>query len=417
MIVILFENDCRPLANTTAGDLKEAFSDNVSIALVSAESAAVWPTKISWDDLLIVIFRSGVFPASGTAFIAAYLHSQLRAEPNGRMLLPVAASPDQRIPPGEAATVKALQYDETAGGSRGRLATRVGGMLGLRLQGRDTKIFISYRALDGATIAQQLYDHLNSLGYRPWRDQALEIDGETKILPGSPVQAQIDAALRGASIVLLIDTKAAPESPWIKHEVDTADSRLIPILPICIREVKDPKQGPRFRSLVALQRWVQFQFPAGNTAAALTLEQLDMVTNEAETYLCEIFRRRCRVPFIVKEAFSLCGFSWGVLDSDLLMFESKKDFGKRFVTRVLSHCSVFDQVYPPALAGFFAYIKDLQSEGSHMNYSLFIYDGELLPDSELTNLVIPKQGEIALILHHQELAVLISSNFTALSHN
>src|SRR5258708_40365905 len=135
-------------------------------------------------------------------------------------------------------------------------------MLGLRVQGRDGKIFISYRRSDGVAIAKQLYEHLEAKGHCPYLDEAKEIDGDTKILPGTPVQQQIDEALSNANLVLLIDTPSAPASPWIKHEVDTADGLLLPILPICFRDASDPKKGPRFRSLLALQRWVSIQSPA-----------------------------------------------------------------------------------------------------------------------------------------------------------
>ena len=126
------------------------------------------------------------------------------------------------------------------------------------------QIFISYRTADGSAIAVQLYDHLSSLGYLPWRDEAREFDGEPQILPGSPVQQAIDDALSKANLVMLIDTPSAPHSPWIKHEVDTANSLLLPILPICFRDANDPKKGPRFRSLLDLQRWVELKNPGSS---------------------------------------------------------------------------------------------------------------------------------------------------------
>lgn len=75
-------------------------------------------------------------------------------------------------------------------------------MLGLRLQGRDSKIFISYRASDGAQIAAQLEGHFVRLGHNVFLDEAIEIDGDTKILPGSPVQKRIDEALEQSNFVL-----------------------------------------------------------------------------------------------------------------------------------------------------------------------------------------------------------------------
>lgn len=282
-------------------------------------------------------------------------------------------------------------------------------MLGLRMQGRDTKIFISYRASDGTAIANQLYDHLEALGHRPFLDEAKELDGETKILPGTPVQKQIDDALSNANLVLLIDTPAAPASPWMKHEVDAANALLLPILPICLRDPGDSRRGPRFRSLVALQRWIPIQLPPVTNVLPLSAHQLEQIVGEAEKYLCEIFRRKCRVPFLVKKEFISHGFAWKVLDERLLMFESSKIQSLRLQTKVLSHCSLFDQIYEPAITRF---IDFLNSTGRG-NYSLFIYDGELLPSPQLQELV-ESQPKDVIILHHQELAALIDSNFTTL---
>src|SRR6202035_4690174 len=102
--------------------------------------------------------------------------------------------------------------------------------------------------------------------------------------PGTPVQQEIDEALDKANLVLLIDTPSAPASPWIKHEVDTADALLLPILPLCFRDKGDRKVGPRFPSLAALQRWVPFQTPDPTTDPPLSISQLDDIVREAETY-------------------------------------------------------------------------------------------------------------------------------------
>jgi hypothetical protein len=406
MIVVLYPDGYANIAAKVASDLIEAFSDHVRVELMDANSRSSWPAETSWDDLLIVVYDGKAFPDEGNVFIMQYLEQR----PHSAMLLPIATDPAFKKPPQAASAIKALPYDRTAEGPSGRLANRVGGMLGLHVQGRDSKIFISYRATDGTGIAQQLHAYLKSLGHNPFLDEAKEIDGETKILPGSPVQEQIDEALAEANLVLLIDTPAAPHSPWIKHEVDTANALLLPILPICFRDVADPSKTPRFRSLVALQRWVQLQRPEPTADPPLTNDQLDQIINEAETFMSELFRRKCRVPFIVEKEFLSRGFAWKVLDKRLLMFESSKSQSLRLQTKVLSHCSVFDPFYTPAMKRFGTFLKETE----RANYSLFIYDGELLPEPQLQEIIEARDEPNIIILHHQELAALIDSNFTVL---
>ena len=405
MVIIFYQTDYANIAEKVASDLITAFSDHVKVELIAAGSGSSCPTSVSWDDLLIVVYDGRAFPYAGNLFITQYLEQR----PHSAMLLPVAADPASKKPPEAAAAIKALDYDVSAEGPGGRLTNRVGGMLGLRVQGRDSKIFISYRATDGTAIARQLHAHLESLGHSPFLDEAREIDGETKILPGSLVQEQIDEALGGANLVLLIDTPAAPASPWIKHEVDTADALLLPILPICFRDVGDPLKGPRFRSLLALQRWIPLQRPDTTANPPLNNAQLDEIVNEVEKYLCELFKRKCRVPFIVEKEFLSHGFAWKVLDKRLLMFESSKSQSLRLQTKVLSHCSVFDPIYTPAIKRFGAFLKATERS----NFSLFIYDGELLPEPQLQE-IVEAQDEPVIILHHQELATLIDSHFTVL---
>jgi hypothetical protein len=403
MVVILYQRGYRKIAKTVAADLAKAFADHVTVLVMAANSPSSWPADISWDDLLIVIFDGKRFPDTGNLFIRRYLEQR----PETAILLPVALDPSSSKPPEAAAAIKALKYDRAAKGPKGRLAKRVGGMLGLRVQGRDTNIFVSYRQTDGAAIAKQLHAHLVSVGHRAFLDEAIEFDDEPSILPGTPVQKQIDDALGKANLVLLIDTPSAPASPWIKHEVDTADALLLPILPLCFRDNGDRKVGSRFPSLVALQRGVLIQRPDPAADPPLSIKQLENIVYEAETYLCEIFQRKCKVPFIVKKEFFSHGFAWKVLDQRLLMFESSRSLTPRVRTKVLSHCSVFDPVYGPALKRFAQFLKST----ARCNHSLFIYDGELLPEPILND-IAEAQPEPLIILHHQELAALIDSNFT-----
>lgn len=403
MIVILYQNGCDAIAVRAAADIETAFSGYVEVQALAASAPPAWPRPASWDDLLVLLYNGDGFPAAGNHFVEEFLRQRERG-----MVLPVAVDPAFRRPPGPAAGIKALEYDVAAPGPNGRLVNRAGGMLGLRVQGRDTKIFISYRQTDGALIANQLHAYLTASGHRAYLDEAKEIDDETAILPGSDVQAEIDEALKGANLLLLIDTPDAPASRWIKHEVDTADGLLLPILPICFRKAGDPKQGPRFASLLALQRWVAFQLPAPAAAVPLTDDQLGQILGEAEKYLCEILRRKCRVPFIVEKEFVSRGFAWKVLDQRMLMYESSKIHSSRLQTKVCSHCSMFDQIYMPALSRFHAFL-DSTGRG---NYSLFIYDGELLTEQQLEEIAGGEENVI--VLHHQELAVLIESNFTML---
>jgi hypothetical protein len=279
-------------------------------------------------------------------------------------------------------------------------------MLGLCLQGRNTRVFISYRAVDGKQIAEQIYDHLLSLGHKPWSDEAKELDGDTKILPGEAVQQEIENALAEASMVLLVDTPESYSSKWIKEEINTADGMLIPILPVVFRPRGDNKKGPRFRTLLSLQRWIDMSFADAPQQTILSTAELEEITLEIETYLCEIFIRKCRVPFLVEKYFRSAGYDWKALNRALLMFRSYQKFSPRLDRTVHSHCSVFDQIYGPACARY----KSFLQTHPPANYSLFVYDGDLCSEDDLKD----QFDDDIIVLHHQELSALLASHFTKL---
>jgi len=115
------------------------------------------------------------------------------------------------------------------------------------------------------------------------------------------------------------------------------------------------------------------------------------------------------VPFIVEKEFVSHGFAWKTIDKRLLMFESSKNPNVRLNMKVMSHCSLFDQIYSPAIKRFDEFLKS----SGRGNFSLFIYDGELLPEQQLEE-IVKSHSEDVIILHNQELAALLDSNFTAL---
>jgi hypothetical protein len=405
MITVLYGNGQERIATDIAASLVAAFNGNVEVVATPASAPSPWPAEVNWDDLLLVVFDGEPFPDTGKNYIANYLQERKQ---HG-LILPLAVDLDRKHPPGLAEATKALELNAAAMGVNGGLVKRVGAMLGLRVQQRDNKIFISYRASDGTAIAEQIEQHLKNLGYPVWRDEARELDGDTKILPGTEVQQQIDEALDDANVVLLLDTPAAPHSIWIKHEVDTANGLLLPILPLVFRVNNDSKQGPRFPALVHLQRWVSLSFLNPRPTPPLNDDELNRITDQMELYLCEMFQRKCRIPFLVEKEFVSRDFTWRLLDRRFLMSEALKKHSERLSTKVLSHCSIFDQVHGPTLKKFSAFLKST----GRPNHSLYIYDGELIPEPQLKEIIEttpPEDGVV--ILHHQELAALIDSNFT-----
>lgn len=405
MITILYQSACEDIAKAIESDLTAAFSGQVDVTTAAAMSATPSIGTPSWDDLLLVVFNTSPFPDNGNTFIREHL----RVRHHGAGILPVATDISTARPPREADAIKSIVYADTEE-SRKLLVNRIGAMIGLRWQGRDSNIFISYREKDGKEIAQQLNAYLLSLGHRPFLDQAREFDGLPRILPGSPVQKEIDQALDAASLVLLIDTPSAAESIWIRHEIETADSLMLPILPLVFRNADDGKKGPRFASLRSLMRWVSFAFNPAANPSPLNVAQLEAIVSEAEHYYCEIFRRKCRVPLLVEKEFTSRDYVWEVLNQRLLMFQSSKKHSARLNTSVLTHCSIFDQVYGPAVNRFLKFLESTQKT----NYSLFVYDGDLIPEPELNDIAEEQQDSSLIILHHQELATLIRTNFTTL---
>lgn len=409
MIGILYPENGKSEAEKIAQDIQQIYEGHLQTQLLFEKELLKAPeTELSWDDLLIVLF-SGLAPSKEAE---EFINSYSRLHP--KSILPVNLDPNHRVPPVPISAIKAVSFDNSERGQASRIVKRVGTILGLRLRHPDNRIFISYRALDATLIAKQVYDVLKDNGFDVWLDEAKdEYDGEGKIPGGADVQEVIEQNLLKADLVLLIDTPKARESKWIRLEINHANAHLIPVLPICFRELNDRLKGPRFHSLKALQRWVEVDEYRDADDYVLNNENLDRILNELEVYLCEIYRRKLRIPEMARRQFLLHGFDWSVIDQTKHLYESMKQLDRRIKRVIVSKCSIFDEVYTPALKFFVERCFTLTP-----NYSLFIYDGEVLSEDEIQE--ICDQEEVRdchnlIVLHHQEISVLLSSDFQRVS--
>ena len=407
MIVICYNPRHLAEAQDMRDALEAAYQGRLPISLLEANHAGPWPAEPSWDDLLIVPFDDQPPPPAGQEFLIR----ETGRSAGGRSILPVALLPSHPAPPGSIEHLKALPWDDTAKGPKGRLVRRVGAMLGLKLRNRDQTIFVSYRTADGSAAAVQIERFFKDNGYQVWRDEAHdESDDETSIPPGQDVQKVIEKNLARADLLLLLDTPDASASRWIKLEVDLANGQLIPVLPLLFLRPKERQRISRFRSLATLQRGCELRAELDGSVPPLNDDELAHVLAETEDYLADIFRRKLRVPFLVEKEFTNRGFQWN--SRDHLIYEAlRRRRGLLINTRVFSHCAHLEGIYDPSLA---ALIKHFGSVEPRANYAFYIYDGQLIPRPQIEEISASARIEDStdvVILHYQELATVLQDSF------
>jgi hypothetical protein len=77
------------------------------------------------------------------------------------------------------------------------------------------RIFISYRQVDSAALAIQLFDGLSHAGFETFLDHF-------RIPPGVNFQAKLTQELGDKAMVLVIESPRLLESDWVKHEINIA---------------------------------------------------------------------------------------------------------------------------------------------------------------------------------------------------
>ncbi len=398
MILILASAGAEAVARAIAGALSQEY--NLPSAPEVVAAAAAWNRSAEWDDLLLVIYNSASLHDSTAQYIQAFC----AAHSTGGTVIPVGANPAFRVPPNPLSPIKAAQYD---GGpeSTAAIVKAVGVFLGLALRPGSQKIFVSYRASDGKPVANSLYQRLKDAGFDAWLDEA-----EENLVIGDAVQDKIRSSLEAAAMVLLVDTPDAPDSAWVKIEVDLANGQLVPVLPV----VAGGEPLSRFIQLQGLRRWVLVK-QSGLDDKALSNAEWECVCGQIDELLLSTFRRRLKILSRTRAAFEANGYTWQPVDERLRMYRADKTTAWLTKVITMSHCLVQDITYKPALQAYWTYLKDVYPDRALLNQRLCIYDRDkVLSPAEMETLSenIPQMN--AILAHYNELELLLASNFSVL---
>lgn len=86
-------------------------------------------------------------------------------------------------------------------------------------------VFLSYSRVDRRYVTK-LANWLEGHGVRVWYDHHIDF--------GSKWETEIEQRLDAAGAVLVVMSKAARRSRWVRREIDRAEQRRIPVLPILL---------------------------------------------------------------------------------------------------------------------------------------------------------------------------------------
>jgi len=217
---------------TGAGDEGESF-----LTLVATRATTFHPTSTLSTAAAIGLAAPG--PDDGVAFVIGdhpapeAMDFLQRAQASGAVILPIALDAEHRRPPD---VVEAAQSFDVADAlrraglpperrswaarsfARAALARVAPTCFRSRL-----RLFLSYRRNDGEGVTAELDRALSDRHEHVFRDL---VDIQT----GDPAQEIIDEKLRGADVVIFIDTPRAGESKWVARELATAMGNGIPVV-------------------------------------------------------------------------------------------------------------------------------------------------------------------------------------------
>lgn len=176
----------------------------------------------------------------------------------------------------------------------------------------DQRIFISYRQVDGAAIADQLRESLVNERWDVFLDRF-------SIPPGVDFQKRLDRELADKAFVLLLETPRLAESRWVEHEISFALQRRMGFMSLTSPETSGSQLFPAIDE--AWRHRLHSQDIVGTGAAArLTDHALEeAVLAIAERHAAAVSLRRQNTMLDASAEMSSLGYQvsavdqWGLL--------------------------------------------------------------------------------------------------------
>jgi hypothetical protein len=401
VILVLCENGTQHIGDQIVQQLQSAYDMPSPPQLVRSD--ATWNRSPEWDDLLIVVYCSAQPPRPAQDYIIAFRNAHKTTDsitkqqrPSG-FVVPVAVDPAYMRPPPPISGIEAVLFRDDPKTLK-RIVDSVGVMLGVAVRPGSQRIFISYRKSDGEQIARDIHQRLENDGFEPWLDEAKE-----NINIGDDVQQQIHDHVKDAAVMLLVDTPGAPESAWVFEEIEVAVAQLVLVVPVVIGDTQS-----RFDHVASLRRKALVK-PGGLDGQPLADTEWQSVRATMDEVLLSGYRRRLLLLSRAERAFRENGYDWSVLDQRMRMYKANRK--QPLPLAVLSHCSIHDITWMPALKAFADYIAKLR-DVADLNFKLCLYDREKSLSQAETQYIYQQLGRSLFYpTHHNELGLLLLSNF------
>lgn len=323
-------------------------------------------------------------------------------------LLPVALGREGK-PPEPISGLKAKFAD----GDETEILRSLGAMLGLTLRPGQNKVFISYRNVDGRVSAEKIFEHLKSCGYVAWLDEGKDVDDNPNLEVGRAVQREIEERLSEANAVVLVDTPMAPDSYWVREEMNIAVGKMIPIYPIVLHPTSEETSPGRFRVLHGLHRRICIE-SRDDSDGQLVFPDEDLVriVENVEEYLKTVYRNRVVQPRELERWFT--EYEWEFGTNDLLPYLHHGRVGEiPDIFTLLACCSFEDIIFTPRLHAFVKDIQYLSQNDQAFTRNLYLYPGATLNVAEITHIMTSEVPTLAtqnaMLLSYNEAIARISS--------
>jgi hypothetical protein len=169
----------------------------------------------------------------------------------------------------------------------------------------------------------------------------------------------------------------------------------------------------RFITLSSLRRRVPVK-PGGVDGQPLPDEDWGTTINKIEDLLLEIYHRRLETTTRAEAAFRKHGYDWKIQDAEKRVFLCSRAMSRLPAVSVLSHCSIHDVTWIPALETYERYLVAFPGI-AQINHKVCIYDRErALSDVEIETIYENLVGTPFILARGDELPLLLTSNFTSL---